>query len=67
MIEFQRGDMAVGVGNLPMRKSICVTVRRGVTVYAAAYCRNDAEAERLIDALCELTGTRRDSWEVEAA
>lgn len=59
MIEFQRGDLAVGVGRMPMRKSQCVTVRRGSVIYTAAYCRNDEEADRLVGALCELLGTSR--------
>ncbi len=56
--ELERGDLAVGVTRHPMRKSICVTVRRGSTVYTAAYCRNEEEADRLWDALVELTGAR---------
>ena len=58
--ELERGDLAVGVTRHPLRKSICVTVRRGSTVYTAAYCRNEEEADRLWAALVELTDARRE-------
>lgn len=62
LIEFQCGDrLAVGVGWMPGRKQPCVVVRRGGTVYTAAYCRSVEEAQRLIDALYELTGNGGDA------
>lgn len=53
--ELQRGDLAVGVTRHPARKSIAVTVQRGTTVFTTAYCRNEEEADRLWEALIELT------------
>ncbi len=55
VVEFQRGDLAIGVGWMPGRKRVCVTVCRGSVVHTAAYCRSEQEAQRLIDALQELT------------
>lgn len=58
--ELERGDLAAGVTRHPLRKSIAVTVRRGTTVYTAAYCRNEEEADRLWAALVELSGAERE-------
>ena len=54
--ELERGDLAVGITRHPLRKQVCVTVRRGSVVYTAAYCRNEEEADRLWAALRELVG-----------
>lgn len=53
--ELERGNLSVGVTRMPWRKSVCVTVRRGSVIYTTAYCRSDEEAQRLWDALVELT------------
>ena len=53
--ELERGSLAVGITRVPTRTSVAVTVRRGSTVFTAAYCRNEEEADRLWQALVELT------------
>ncbi len=58
--ELQRGDLAIGVGYHPLRKSVTIQVRRGSVVYTVAYCRNEDEADRLWQALLELTGAKPD-------
>ena len=54
--ELERGDLAVGTTRHPLRKQVCVTVRRGSVVYTAAYCRSEEEADQLWAALRELVG-----------
>ncbi len=56
--ELERGNLAIGVTKHPMRKSVCVTVRRGSVQYVAAYCRSEEEADRLWAALIELTDAK---------
>ncbi len=58
--ELEIGDLAIGVIDHPARKSPAVTVRRGSVIYTTAYCRSEEEADRLWEALLELTeGLRR--------
>lgn len=56
--ELVRGDLSVGITRHSMRKSVCVTVSRGPVVYTTAYCRNEEEADRLWQALLELTNAK---------
>lgn len=57
-IEFQRGDVAVGIANLrPLRKSICLIVQdtpgRGTV---AAYFRSEQHALAFVEAMRVLLG-----------
>jgi len=56
-----RGPVAVGIMQHPDRKSPAVIVHRSSVVYTVAYCRDEAEADRLWEALIELTGAERES------
>lgn len=58
MIEFSKGDLAIGIGYMPGRVSKCITVRRGGVIYTTAYCRSSLEGDRLVEALTELTGAK---------
>lgn len=49
-------EVSVGIMQHPERKSPAVIVHRGSTVYTVAYCRGEDEADRLWEALLEVTG-----------
>lgn len=54
VIEFEVGDLVIGAGEIPGRKTSCLTVRRGSVVYTCAYFRNKVEEQRFTDAFKEM-------------
>lgn len=53
-------NLAVGVGPIPGRKSIGVTVRAGSVIHTVAYCRDIESARTLRDALLAIVFTEGD-------
>lgn len=52
----------IGIGPVPGRSSIAVTVTRGTTIHTVAYCRNEESARILIDGMsCLLRPWLRDA------
>lgn len=59
--QVEKGDLSIGVTSYhPIRKSPAVVVRRGSVIYTTAYCRSEEEADRLWEALVEITGAVRE-------
>lgn len=58
--QLEHGPVSVGIMQHSTRKSPAVVVRRGSVIHTVAYCRDEAEADRLWEALIELTGANRE-------
>ena len=53
---YRKGDICIGIGNLPMNKRKCLYIQQGVVIHKVASFSSDADADEFEKAFMYFTG-----------